>query len=87
MADGAGYGTEDPILGETDRVTRASWGAFGEPGLVDPTPFAHPIKDFYRTDPISRASHTMAQCSETYLSSPRRQAPARQSSPVAGAHG
>jgi NADH-quinone oxidoreductase subunit G len=76
-----------PILGETDRVTRAPWGAFGEPGLVDPTPFAYPIKDFYRTDPISRASHTMAQCSETYLSRPRHQAPARQSSLVAGAHG
>jgi NADH-quinone oxidoreductase subunit G len=76
-----------PILGETDRVTRAPWGAFGEPGLVDPTPFAYPIKDFYRTDPISRASHTMAQCSETYLSRPRQQAAARQSSLVAGAHG
>jgi NADH-quinone oxidoreductase subunit G len=76
-----------PILGETDRVMRASWGAFGEPGLVDPTPFAYPIKDFYRTDPISRASHTMAQCSETYLSRARRQAPVRQSSPLAGAHG
>jgi len=66
-----------PILGETDRVMRASWGAFGQPGLVDPTPFAYPIEDFYRTDPISRASHTMAQCSETYLSRSRRRVPVR----------
>ena len=45
-----------PILAETDRVVPAPWGAFGEPGPVDPTPFAYPIADFYRTDPISRAS-------------------------------
>jgi len=55
-----------PILEETDRVVRAPWEAFGEPGPVDPTPFAYPISDYYRTDPISRASDTMAQCSETY---------------------
>jgi len=71
-----------PILAETDRVVRASWGAFGEPGAIDPTPFAYPITDFYRTDPISRASHTMAQCSEIYLSPQRRRAP-----PRTGTHG
>jgi NADH-quinone oxidoreductase subunit G len=64
-----------PILAGTDRVVRASWEAFGEPGPVDPTPFAYPIMDFYRTDPISRASKTMAQCSETYLSLQRHRAP------------
>jgi NADH-quinone oxidoreductase subunit G len=76
-----------PILAETDRVMRAPWGAFGEPGLVDPTPFAYPISDYYRTDPISRASHTMMQCSEIYLSRQHRQAPAHQGSPMAGTHG
>ena len=45
-----------PIFAETDRVTPAAWGEFGEPGPVDPAPFAYPIADFYRTDPISRAS-------------------------------
>ncbi len=70
-----------PILAETDRVRRASWEAFGEPGAVDPTPFTYPIADFYRTDPISRASATMAQCSEIYLAQ-RHQAPGR-----TGAHG
>jgi len=45
-----------PILAETDRVTHATWEAFGEQGPVDPTAFAYPIMDFYRTDPISRAS-------------------------------
>jgi NADH-quinone oxidoreductase subunit G len=76
-----------PVLAETDRVMRAPWGAFGEPGPVDPTPFTYPISDFYRTDPISRASHTMAHCSEIYLSRQHRQAPAHQGSPMAGTHG
>jgi NADH-quinone oxidoreductase subunit G len=71
-----------PILAETDRATPAPWGAFGEPGPVDPTPFAYPISDYYRTDPISRASHTMARCSEIYISRQHRQALAH-----AGGHG
>jgi NADH-quinone oxidoreductase subunit G len=70
-----------PILAETDRVVRAPWGSFGEPGPVDATPFAYPIKDFYRTDPISRASQTMTQCSETYRSRPP------QASARTGTHG
>jgi NADH-quinone oxidoreductase subunit G len=65
-----------PILAETDQLVRASWEAFGEPGPVDPTPFAYPITDFYRTDPISRASETMTQCSEVYLAQ-QLQAPVR----------
>jgi NADH-quinone oxidoreductase subunit G len=71
-----------PILAEPDQVVRASWEAFGEPGPVDPTAFTYPITDFYRTDPISRASVTMAQCSEIYLSRQARPAPLR-----TGTHG
>jgi NADH-quinone oxidoreductase subunit G len=56
-----------PVLAQADVVTRANWGAFGEPGPVASDPFAYPIEDFYRTDPISRASHTMAQCSELFV--------------------
>jgi NADH-quinone oxidoreductase subunit G len=71
-----------PALAETDRVIRATWGAFGDPGPVDPTPFVYPISDYYRTDPISRASHTMARCSELYNSRQSPQAPVR-----TGTHG
>ena len=71
-----------PILAETDRVMRAPWRALGEPGAVDPTPFTYPISDYYRTDPISRASNTMARCSETYPSRQPREAPAH-----TGTHG
>ncbi len=35
---------------------RRAWGAFGAAGPLDPRPFVYPIADFYRTDPISRAS-------------------------------
>ncbi|HWB51953.1 MAG TPA: hypothetical protein VG651_22795, partial [Stellaceae bacterium] len=31
------------------------------------TPFVYPIADFYRADPISRASPTMAECSELFV--------------------
>ena len=56
-----------PVLAQADVVARANWGAFGEPGPVGSDPFVYPIEDFYRTDPISRASHTMAQCSELFV--------------------
>jgi NADH-quinone oxidoreductase subunit G len=56
-----------PILAETDQVTAAAWGEFGEAGPVDAAPFVYPIADFYRTDPISRASATMAECSAVFL--------------------
>ncbi|MBV9814215.1 MAG: NADH-quinone oxidoreductase subunit G, partial [Alphaproteobacteria bacterium] len=47
-----------PILAQADVVTRAAWGPFGEAGPVDASSFEYPITDFYRTDPISRASPT-----------------------------
>ena len=52
-----------PLFGEIDRIVPAEWGSFGEAGPVEPGPFRYPIADFYLTDPISRASPTMAQCS------------------------
>jgi len=60
-----------PIFGPADRITRADWEPFGEAGPVDSAPFTYPIKDFYETDPISRASPTMARCSEIYLAGRR----------------
>jgi len=70
-----------PILAEPDLVTRARWDAFGEPGPVGSDPFKYPTEDFYRTDPISRASQTMAQCSELFVAR-RYQTPLR-----TGTHG
>jgi NADH-quinone oxidoreductase subunit G len=56
-----------PTLGEIDAVTKADWGEFGATGPIAATSFTYPIADFYRTDPISRASPTMAECSELFV--------------------
>jgi NADH-quinone oxidoreductase subunit G len=60
-------GGAHPTFAAIDRVSHAAWGEFGHPGPVDSAPFASPIADFYRTDPISRASATMAECSDIFL--------------------
>jgi len=57
-----------PSLGEIDTVSRAPWGNFGTTGPIATTPFAYPIADFYKTDAISRASPTMAECSALFVS-------------------
>jgi NADH-quinone oxidoreductase subunit G len=54
----------NPSFAAIDTVTSAVWGRFGSEGPVEARPFAYPIRDFYRTDPISRASPTMAACAE-----------------------
>ena len=58
---------EHPSLGEIDTVAKAAWGGFGMVGPIAATPFTYPIADFYKTDPISRASPTMAECSELFV--------------------
>jgi NADH-quinone oxidoreductase subunit G len=56
-----------PTLGEIDTVAKAEWGEFGLAGPIAATPLTYPIADFYQTDPISRASPTMAECSELFV--------------------
>jgi NADH-quinone oxidoreductase subunit G len=52
----------NPVFGAIDAAPRSAWGAFGKEGSIDAAAFAYPIRDFYRTDAISRASPTMAEC-------------------------
>ncbi|HEX6141265.1 MAG TPA: NADH-quinone oxidoreductase subunit NuoG [Geminicoccaceae bacterium] len=55
-----------PHLAEIDVVARADWGGFGGQGDgsdLGSERFASPIDDFFRTDPISRASAIMAEVS------------------------
>jgi NADH-quinone oxidoreductase subunit G len=61
-----------PTLGDIDVVGNAAWGGFGAVGPIAATPFAYPITDFYKTDPISRASPTMAECSELFVTGAAR---------------
>ena len=56
----------NPAFLGIDSVSAAPWGKFGTPGAVDAAPFASPITNFYMTDPISRASETMAKCTDTF---------------------
>ena len=56
-----------PGLAEVDRLEPAPWCAFGAGGAMTDRPFASPIADFYRTDPITRASETMARCSAMFV--------------------
>ncbi len=57
-----------PHLGASDEIVAASWQAFGTAGAVDDTPFSAAVENFYMTCPISRASPTMAQCTEAFVS-------------------
>ncbi|MGI9416791.1 MAG: NADH-quinone oxidoreductase subunit NuoG [Geminicoccaceae bacterium] len=52
-----------PQLADIDVIQPASWQGVGRAGKFLASPFKSPIEDFYRTDPISRASPTMAECS------------------------
>ncbi len=56
----------NPVFAAIDEATPAAWGGFGKPGVPQAEPFAYPIADFYRTDPISRASPTMAKCAAVF---------------------
>jgi NADH-quinone oxidoreductase subunit G len=56
----------NPVFGKLDTVVPAAWGAFGEDGAMDAAPFASPVRNFYMTDPISRASLTMAECTRLF---------------------
>ncbi|MFT5485941.1 MAG: NADH-quinone oxidoreductase subunit G [Paracoccaceae bacterium] len=55
-----------PVLDQLDVVESSDWTAFGQAGAMDDTAFASPITNFYMTDPISRASATMAACTESF---------------------
>jgi NADH-quinone oxidoreductase subunit G len=55
-----------PLFQATDTIEPAAWGSFGREGPVEAAPFRTPITNFYMTDPISRASETMAKCTETF---------------------
>ena len=52
-----------PALAHVDAVTPAKWGAFGSTGAIEAAPFGVAVEDFYLTNPICRASKTMAECS------------------------
>jgi NADH-quinone oxidoreductase subunit G len=62
----------NPVFGTLDQRLPAKWGPFGHAGEMGPEPFASPIANFYMTDPISRASPTMAECTEVFVNGQAR---------------
>jgi NADH-quinone oxidoreductase subunit G len=52
---------EAPVHADTSVAT---WGAVGDSGPLDNAPVTHVITDYYLTNPIARASETMAKCSQ-----------------------
>ena len=59
--------TANPIFAALDSATKATWAPFGKAGTISATGFDYPIKNYYMTDAISRASRTMAQCAEEFV--------------------
>ena len=54
------------VSAETDKLQAAEWKSFGGAGSIDAAGFDYPVKNYYMTDPISRASQTMALCTEEF---------------------
>ena len=52
-----------PTLATVDEPVAAAWEPFGAEGPVERSAFVSPIEDYYRTNPIARASAVMAACS------------------------
>jgi len=68
----AGMAEANPVFAKMDRIVPSTWGAFGTAGQISDAPLASPIANFYQTDPISRASPTMAKCTALHMSGVER---------------
>ncbi len=56
-----------PNLQKLNAVSPAAWESFGAAGNVTARAFQMAIGNYYMTDPISRASETMAKCTEAFV--------------------
>ncbi|NUB12133.1 molybdopterin-dependent oxidoreductase, partial [Azospirillum brasilense] len=75
----------NPVFAAVGTVTPAPWAPFGVEGLVDDSPFFSSVANYYMTDPISRASVTMARCAETFVKPAGK--PAESAQERTGTHG
>ena len=62
-----------PVFAAIDTLEPAAWEPFGAKGPLQAGAFDLPVQNFYMTCPISRASKTMAACTEAFVA-PRSQA-------------
>jgi len=63
----AAMAAANPVFERVDAFGPADWEAFGAAGAMDSAPFESPIANYYMTDPISRASETMAECTREFV--------------------
>ncbi len=76
----AAMAKDNPVFARLDEAAAspgadpALWAKVGEPGGILAVPPVYPIADFYLTNPIARASRTMAECSRTYVDGPKAEA-------------
>ena len=57
----------NPVFNHINNVVASDWDSFGQSGAVHASAFEYPIDNYYQTDPISRASRTMAQCTQEFV--------------------
>ena len=57
---------EHPIFSTIDSFQPQEWKSFGIDGLIDKSSLHFSIKDFFMTNPITRASNTMGLCKNEY---------------------
>ena len=57
----------NPVFGQIDRIVPTPWKAAGKAFPADSAPFMRTVDNFYQTCVISRASVTMAQCTEAFV--------------------
>ena len=57
----------NPLFAGINAIAPASWGSFGADGVPAADPLASPVDNYYMTDPISRASRTMAECTARFV--------------------
>ena len=67
----AGLAEANPVFDRIGALPRLAatdlTGPEGDPAGVSAEPFAPVMPNYYQTDPISRASPTMAECTQTYV--------------------
>jgi len=62
----------NPVFATLDEVQSAEWTDFGTAGDLQSKPLSSHIRNFYMTDPISRASETMAACTAEFMGETKR---------------
>jgi NADH-quinone oxidoreductase subunit G len=63
---------EFPAFAKIGEIAPAAWAEFGEPGDIKAQAFMPAVRNYYQTDPISRASVTMAECKALFVSASQK---------------